>query len=238
MFEARDISVRIGGLKILDRVTVTAEVGGITGVIGPNGAGKTTLFNVVTGLHPPTSGRIRLDGRDITRRSPAKRARAGLARTFQVLQLFDTLTVRENIEMAVHGRDHHGTVDRLLDLVGMTHLADRAAQDLTTGQGRLVELARALATRPKLVLLDEPCSGLDDHETRHLAGLLRTVAAEGPGILLVEHHVPTVMELCDPIHVLDHGRLIAVGPPAQIRRDPSVQAAYLGPQAVTVEAGP
>jgi branched-chain amino acid transport system ATP-binding protein len=232
VFEARDVSLRIGGLKVLDRVTVTAAAGRVTGVIGPNGAGKTSLFNVVTGLMPPTSGRIVLDGRDLTRRSPARRARAGLARTFQVLQLFDTLTVRENVELAARGNHAsvQAVVDELLELVGVADLADRAAQDLTTGQGRLVELARSLATRPKLILLDEPASGLDDHETRHLVRLLRRIAASGTGLVLVEHHVPTVMELCDTIHVLDHGQLIAVGPPGHIRGDPAVQAAYLGPQ--------
>jgi branched-chain amino acid transport system ATP-binding protein len=237
VFEAREVSVRFGGLQVLDRVTVTAPPGAVTGIIGPNGAGKTTLFNVITGLIPPDRGRVVLDGRDLTHRSPARRARAGLARTFQMLQLFATLTVRENVELAAHAHRRvpgHPSVDDLLDLVGVSDLAGRAAQDLTTGQGRLVELARALATRPKVLLLDEPASGLDDHETRHLAALLRAIATGGPGILLVEHHVPTVMELCDTVHVLDYGRLIAVGPPAQVRRDPAVQAAYLGPQEISV----
>lgn len=230
MFEATDVSVRFGGLQVLDRVTVTAAPGAVTGVIGPNGAGKTTLFNVATGLLAPRQGRVLLAGRDLSRASPARRARAGLARTFQALQLFATLTVRENVELAAHRhrRASGPGAGELLDRVGVGELADRPAGELTTGQGRLVELARALATRPRLVLLDEPASGLDDHETRHLAGVVRDIAADGPGVLLVEHHVPTVMELCDTIHVLDHGQLIAVGPPAAIRDDPAVQAAYLG----------
>jgi branched-chain amino acid transport system ATP-binding protein len=235
VFEALDITVRFGGLQVLDHVTVTAADGAVTGVIGPNGAGKTTLFNVITGLTAPSTGRVLLAGRDLTGASPARRARAGLARTFQVLQLFGTLTVRENVELAAHtnrrGRPP-APVDDLLGFVGVADLADLAAQELTTGQGRLVELARALATGPRLVLLDEPASGLDDHETRHLAGLLRAIAREGTGILLVEHHVPTVMELCDTIHVLDYGRHIAAGTPSQIRDDPTVQAAYLGTQEI------
>jgi branched-chain amino acid transport system ATP-binding protein len=233
VFEARDITVRFGGLQVLDHVTVAAAAHAVTGVIGPNGAGKTTLFNVVTGLLEPNSGRVHLDGRDLTGASPAQRARAGLARTFQVLQLFGTLTVRENIELAARSQRRSGPgvdVDGLLERVGAIELAERPAQDLSTGQGRLVELARALATRPSLLLLDEPTSGLDDHETAAFAALLQGVAAEGTAILLVEHHVPTVMELCDLIHVLDYGRHIATGTPAEIRADPAVQAAYLGPQ--------
>jgi branched-chain amino acid transport system ATP-binding protein len=233
VFEAQRISVRFGGLQVLHDVTVTAVPGAVTGVIGPNGAGKTTLFNVITGLQAPARGRLLLDGRDLTGRSPARRARAGLARTFQALQLFATLTVRENVELAArHHRGPAPTVEDLLDFTGLTDLADRPAQDLPTGQGRLVELARALATNPRLLLLDEPASGLDDGETAHMARLLRSVASTGMAVLLVEHHVPTVMELCDTVHVLDYGRLIAVGPPAQVRLDPAVQAAYLGPQGV------
>jgi branched-chain amino acid transport system ATP-binding protein len=231
VFEARDVTVRFGGLQVLDHVTVTAAAGAVTGVIGPNGAGKTTLFNVITGLMAPSSGRVVLAGRDLTRLSPARRARAGLARTFQVLQLFGTLTVRENVELAARtyrAAYAAAVVEYLLDLVGMTEFALVPAQELTTGQGRLVELARALATRPRLLLLDEPASGLDDHETRHLTALLRTIVGDETAILLVEHHVPTVMELCDTIHVLDYGRHIAAGSPAQIRNSPAVQAAYLG----------
>jgi branched-chain amino acid transport system ATP-binding protein len=233
VFEARDITVRFGGVQVLDHVTITADTHAVTGMIGPNGAGKTTMFNVITGLLTPSSGRVLLDGVDLTGASPAHRAHAGLARTFQVLQLFGTLTVRENVELAARSRRRsHGAVDvdGLLARVGASDLADLPAQELTTGQGRLVELARALATRPRMLLLDEPTSGLDDHETGDFAALLRGVAAEGTAILLVEHHVPTVMELCDLIHVLDYGRHIASGPPAAIRADTAVQAAYLGPQ--------
>ena len=233
MFEARDITVRFGGLQVLDHVTIAAASHAVTGVIGPNGAGKTTMFNVITGLLTPATGYIVLDGQDLTNASPADRARAGMARTFQVLQLFGTLTVRENVALAARSRRRsHGPVDvdTLLERVGAAHLAAMPAQDLSTGQGRLVELARALATRPRMLLLDEPTSGLDDHETTNFAQLLRGVAAEGTAILLVEHHVPTVMELCDTIHVLDYGRHIATGTPAEIRGDAAVQAAYLGPQ--------
>jgi branched-chain amino acid transport system ATP-binding protein len=233
VFEARDVTVRFGGVQVLDHITITAAMGTVTGLIGPNGAGKTTMFNVMTGLLAPNTGSVLLDGDDLTAKSPAQRARVGLARTFQVLQLFGTLTVRENVELAARARRRtHGPVDvdGLLSRVGAAELADRAAQDLSTGQGRLVELARALATRPRVLLLDEPASGLDDHETHNFAALLRTVAADGTGILLVEHHVPTVMALCDTIHVLDYGKHIATGTPTEIRSDPAVQAAYLGPQ--------
>jgi branched-chain amino acid transport system ATP-binding protein len=235
VFEARDVTVRFGGVQVLDHITITAAMGAVTGLIGPNGAGKTTMFNVMTGLLAPNTGSVVLDGDDLTGKSPAQRARVGLARTFQVLQLFGTLTVRENVELAARARrrTHPVDVDELLARVGAAHLAERAAQDLSTGQGRLVELARALATRPRVLLLDEPASGLDDHETHSFADLLRAVAADGTGILLVEHHVPTVMALCDTIHVLDYGRHIATGTPAEIRADPAVQAAYLGPQELT-----
>jgi branched-chain amino acid transport system ATP-binding protein len=237
MLEAQNVTVRYGGLVVLDEITITADSGSVTGLIGPNGAGKTTMFNVITGLVSPSAGRVLLDGRDLTSLSPAQRARAGLARTFQVLQLFSTLTVRENVELAARTyRKSYASavVDHLLDLVGAADLADLPAHTLTTGQGRLVELARALATRPQLILLDEPASGLDDHETEHFTSLLRTIAGDGTAILLVEHHVPTVMELCDTIHVLDYGRHIASGPPAEIRTNPAVQAAYLGTQEVVV----
>jgi branched-chain amino acid transport system ATP-binding protein len=236
VLEVEAIRVRFGGQMALDDAALQAPPGQITGLIGPNGAGKTTLFNVITGLAAPTSGRVRLDGVEITGLPPYRRARLGLARTFQQLQLFGTLTVTENIELAARRRGAaerpHEVAVRLLDFLGIAPLAGMYAQNVPTGQARLVELGRALATGPRLLLLDEPASGQDAQETEHFAGLLRAVAADGVGILLVEHDIPLVMEVCSQVHVLDYGRVIAAGSPAEIRRDEAVIAAYLGTEDV------
>ncbi|MBK5289177.1 MAG: ATP-binding cassette domain-containing protein, partial [Acidimicrobiia bacterium] len=173
LLEVADIGVRFGGNIALDGVSLSADPGMVTGLIGPNGAGKTTLFNVITGLQPPTQGRVRLDGRDVGRLSPTKRARRGLARTFQRLELFSLLSVRENIRVAadVHkGWSHDKSnpaqvVEEIIERVGLTGLADERVDSLPTGQCRLVELGRCLATKPKVLLLDEPASGQDESET-------------------------------------------------------------------------
>ena len=236
MLEAEAIRVRFGGQMALDEASLRAPAGEITGLIGPNGAGKTTMFNVITGLAAPDAGRVRLDGTDITGLPPYRRARLGLARTFQQLQLFGTLTVAENIELAARRKGvserPRECAARLLDFLGITPLADVYAQNVPTGQARLVELGRALATSPRLLLLDEPASGQDPRETEHFTTLLRSIAADGLGILLVEHDVPLVMEVCSQIHVLDYGRVIASGTPAQIQADERVIAAYLGTEEV------
>jgi branched-chain amino acid transport system ATP-binding protein len=236
MLEAEAIRVRFGGQMALDDASLTAPPGEITGLIGPNGAGKTTMFNVITGLGTPTSGRVRLDGVDITSLPPYRRARLGLARTFQQLQLFGTLTVAENIELAARRRGAserpRDCADRLLDFLGIAPLAGMYAQDVPTGQARLVELGRALATSPKLLLLDEPASGQDSHETEHFTSLLRSIAADGVGVLLVEHDIPLVMGVCSRISVLDFGRIIATGTPEEIQGDANVIAAYLGTEEV------
>jgi len=236
LLEITEVSVRFGGVLALNDVSLGADPGLITGLIGPNGAGKTTLFNVVTGLQRPTRGTVLLDGETITELPPYKRARRGLARTFQRLELFGTLTVRENVEVAASiARSWVGekvtrevAADRLVEKVGLSAVADVRADALPTGQGRLVELARSLATQPRVLLLDEPASGQDVAETEHFAELLRDLAREGMAIVLVEHDMSLVMSVCDYIHVLDFGSLLAAGTPAEIRSDPAVLAAYLG----------
>jgi branched-chain amino acid transport system ATP-binding protein len=231
--EVRDVRVRFGGRLALDDVSMTAEPGTVTGLIGPNGAGKTTLFNVVGGLQVPERGRVLLGDDDLTTLAPFKRARRGLARTFQRLELFGLLDVRTNVALAadVAGRaDPEGIAGALLDRLGLADLAGVRADRLPTGHARRVELARALATGPRVLLLDEPASGQDEAETRAFGALLREIAAEGVAVVLVEHDVSLVMEVCATIHVLDLGRIIARGTPDEVRADAAVLSAYLGTQ--------
>jgi len=233
MLEVDGVTVRFGGHLALNDVSLTAPAGAVTGLIGPNGAGKTTLFNVITGLGGANGGgRVLLDGTDISRLSPHRRARLGMSRTYQQLQLFGTLTVAENIELASKrtraGERPAAAAARLLRLLGIEHLAEVRAHNVPTGQARLIELGRALATQPQLLLLDEPASGQDPQETAHFEVLVRRIAEDGTGVLLVEHDIPLVMGLCSQIHVLDFGSLIATGTPEQVRADPAVIAAYLG----------
>jgi branched-chain amino acid transport system ATP-binding protein len=223
-------------VNALSGVHLEADEGCITGLIGPNGAGKTTLFNVISGLQAPTRGRVHLDGRDITRLAVHQRARRGLARTFQRLEVFGSLTVWDNVKVAVEMRrrftrkrvDADRATAELLELAGIAHLAGRRADTLSTGQARLTELARALASKPRLLLLDEPGSGLDSTESEGFGQLLVNLASEGLGVLMVEHDMDLVMKVCSRIHVLDFGKKIAEGGPDEIRRNPQVQAAYLG----------
>jgi len=229
--EVRDITVQFGGRLALDRVSLRAEPGCITGLIGPNGAGKTTLFNVICGLQAPSEGSVHIADDDVTRSAPFKRARRGLGRTFQRLELFGLLTVRENVELAtrVGGRaDRDGIADELLDQLAIRDLADERADRLSTGKARLVELARALATRPKVLLLDEPASGQDETETAAFAAVLHEVAETDVAVVLIEHDIQLVMSVCAQIHVLDLGHVLAVGTAAEIQRDEAVLAAYLG----------
>jgi branched-chain amino acid transport system ATP-binding protein len=236
LLEVDAATVRFGGNVALDAVDLAAEPGVVTGLIGPNGAGKTTLFNVITGLLPPNQGRIRLAGKDVTRLSPTRRARRGLARTFQRLELFSLLSVRENIRVAAdvrkgwsHDKDDPAeVVERIIERVGLERVADARVDALPTGQCRLVELGRCLATKPQVLLLDEPASGQDESETIEFARLLRALAADGVAVVLVEHDVALVMEVCSTVHVLDFGRIIASGTPAEIQADEAVLAAYLG----------
>jgi branched-chain amino acid transport system ATP-binding protein len=234
--EVRDVTVRFGGNVALDQVSLSAEPGCVTGLIGPNGAGKTTLFNVITGLLGPNSGRVELGGSDVTNLNPTKRARRGLARTFQRLELFSLLTVRENIRVAADirkgwSRDKSNpaeVVERIIERVGLQAIAEERVDSLPTGQCRLVELGRSLATKPKVLLLDEPASGQDETETEQFAALLRELADEGMVVVLVEHDVQLVMKICRTVHVLDFGQIIAVGTPADIQTNEAVLAAYLG----------
>ena len=231
LLEVRGVMVRFGGVMAVGGVDLDAEVGQVTGLIGPNGAGKTTLFNVISGMQEPTAGNVLVSGVDITGEAPHKRAKRGLARTFQRLELFWSLTVRDNVRVAAELAavpDVDGTVDSLLDKVGVSELANSVAGDLPTGSARLVEIARALATMPRLLLLDEPASGLDDSETERLGSLLRELSSDGLGVLLVEHDMDLVMHVCDRIHVLDLGNIISVGTPSEVQHDEAVLRAYLG----------
>jgi branched-chain amino acid transport system ATP-binding protein len=255
------VAVRFGGVSALNETSLSVPSGTVTGLIGPNGAGKTTLFNVISGLQAPERGTVHLFDTDITGMKPHLRARLGLARTFQRLELFGTLTAGENVQVglestakwwerdrlrgmvprrrpAPEGRGGDGSrpaeatgadrCDRLLAGVGLAGLGQRQSAAMSTGLARMVELARALAIGPKLLLLDEPGSGLDESESAALGDLLSELAAGGMAVLLVEHDMELVMRVCDHVYVLDFGDIIAAGPPDAIRRDPMVQAAYLG----------
>jgi len=247
---AQGVVVKFGGLVALGGVGVEAPVGRITGLIGPNGAGKTTLFNVCCGFQKPDEGTVLLDGREVTAQSPARRARLGLGRTFQRMELFGSLTVRENIELAAEAAhigddpltqlglaggsrkiraEVRAVADELLDVTGLLPLADRLAGEISTGQGRLVELARALARGPRTLLLDEPSSGLDAAESEQFGELLtRLVRHRDLGILMVEHDMSLVLTICDWIYVIDFGRPLMSGTPAEVRNSAEVRAAYLG----------
>ena len=256
LLELRDVVVRFGGNVAVDRASMAIQPGRITGVIGPNGAGKTTTFNVITGLQRPTSGLVLWDGRDISRLSAHKRARLGMGRTFQRLELFGSLSVAENVLLACELCRRQGGDSRppavavpnggdrpraaqetaaLLEHLGLGDLAATRAEELPTGLARLVELARALATRPRLLLLDEPASGLDEGESERFAALLEELAGSGLGVLLVEHDVPLVMRLAAEVYVLDLGKVLAHGTAAEVQADQAVIDAYLGAEPVAGE---
>lgn len=237
LLEIDDVVVQFGGITAVDRTSFAAEPGVITGLIGPNGAGKTTLFNVITGLQPPTRGDVYFKGKKVTSAVPDKRAKMGMGRTFQRLEAFGSLTVRENVmaarEILAGPRAWLRTrpdpvVDEIIETVGLQGYVDVRADLVPTGVARLVELARALAIEPDLLLLDEPSSGLDEAETEAFGSLLKDLAAAGTAILMVEHDMDLVFGVCDYVNVLEFGRIIASGTPAEIRADKTVQAAYLG----------
>ena len=237
LLEVEKVSVSFGGVRAVREVDLDVEAGQATGLIGPNGAGKTTLFNAICGLQALDRGRVLLDGQDITRVKPHRRARLGIARTFQRLEVFGSMSTRDNIRVAadVHRRWAASTAtspeartEELLDRVGLRAVAADRVDSLPTGLARMVEVGRALASEPKVLLLDEPSSGLSEDETDSFADLLEALVADGLAVLLVEHDVELVMRVCARIHVLDFGEVIAVGTPAEVQRDALVQAAYLG----------
>jgi branched-chain amino acid transport system ATP-binding protein len=242
------ITRRFGGLIAVDGVDLAVAKGGVTAVIGPNGAGKTTLFNIISGFQAPNAGRIVFDGTDITGHPPEAIAAAGVVRTFQLVQLFQNLSVLENVKVGSHlhttgglwsavlrlprmraaERALEARARELLAFVGLDAAADEEANALAYGQQRLLEIARSLAAGPRLLLLDEPAAGLSVEETRRLAAAIRTIAERGTTVLLIEHDMKLVMNTADTVAVLDFGRKIAEGPPERVREDAAVIAAYLG----------
>jgi branched-chain amino acid transport system ATP-binding protein len=247
LLEATDVAKRFGGITALESVSLSVRTGEAVGLVGPNGAGKTTLFNCLLGLLRPESGRIVFDGRDLIGLPVHRRARLGIGRTFQRMELFSGMTVREHLLVAERVRrgtgrlwkdllnrgapaaEEEAEADEVLALVGLTPVADRAIESLTLGHGRLVELGRALMTRPRLLLLDEPSSGLDQAESLALARVLDTVRQErGTAILLVEHDLAMVERVVERLYVLDFGRVLASGGRDEVLADASVRKAYLG----------
>ncbi len=248
VLELESISVRFGGHLAVSDCSLRVEGGRVSGLIGPNGAGKTTTFNAICGVVQPSSGAVLLDGRSISGLGTHKRARLGIGRTFQRLEVFASLTVRENIQVGLEIRRSwsrrkaalplfladggdpapDAEIDLILERLDLGPLADDLVGSLPTGHARLVELGRALAARPSVLLLDEPASGLDDNETEAFGDLLVKLASNGLGILLVEHDVALVMRVCEHLSVLDFGQVIAAGTPSDVRSNEAVLAAYLG----------
>ena len=234
------ISVMFGGHIAVNKVSLQIPRGSVTGLIGPNGAGKTTLFNVVSGLLKPVKGSIYFDEKRITELPPFKRARIGLGRTFQRLELFNSLSVYDNIRVSVEIKmqwsgittssvfDITEELERVIEITGLDKVRNRMVSEIPTGQARLVELARSLTLSPKLLLLDEPASGLNEEETNHLGSVIRKLPEAGISIFLVEHDMSLVMSTCDLVHVLDFGSLIAQGTPEEIQEHEAVLEAYLG----------
>lgn len=243
-----NLTKQFGGLTAVDSVSCDIPERGVTAIIGPNGAGKTTLFNMISGFHLPSGGRVTFDGRDITGAKPEDVAALGLVRTFQLVQLFPDLPAIENVKVGRHlrtkggvlsaifrprwAREQEAALDEtalaLLDRVGLSSQADQQASVLPYGQQRLLEIARGLAADPKLLLLDEPAAGLNSDESAKLSALIRTIAGGGTKVVLIEHDMNLVMNTADFIVVLDFGKKIAEGTPAEIRTNPAVLTAYLG----------
>jgi branched-chain amino acid transport system ATP-binding protein len=250
VLEAKGISVRFGGLLAVDDVDLEVGEGRLVGLIGPNGAGKTTFIDAISGF-VRCGGRVELDGQELTRLPPHARARRGLARTWQSVELFDDLSVRENLLVASHrpsvGRTlkeivsvpDEGTaeIDSALELLGLTAVADELPSELSQGQRKLVGIARALVANPRLLCLDEPAAGLDTEESAELGRRLRGLADAGQALLLVDHDMGLVLGICDEVVVLEFGQVIARGTPETVRRDQKVIAAYLGGAAALAAAG-
>jgi branched-chain amino acid transport system ATP-binding protein len=250
--EATGVTKRFGGLTAVDDVSITVDPGSVTALIGPNGAGKTTLFQCLTGRERPDAGMVRLGDRDITGLHPDARARLGVGRTFQRLAVFPSMTVADNLRVGAENRPRLGgvlrvgallvgmlgfpveddaadnvQVEEVLDLLGLHDVRDAPAGTLSTGTLRLVELGRALCNDPRVLLLDEPASGLDTGETEELQRVLRTIAAGGLGVLLVEHDVDLVFDVADIVYAMAEGQVLTSGQPDDVRRHPAVLAAYL-----------
>ena len=242
-FRAAAVSRSFDGVHALDCVTLELHSHEVVGLIGPNGAGKSTLVNVMTGFDFPTAGAVELEGQDITRWSPHRRGRAGLARTFQHSHSFRGLSVRENVEVAALGvgrkpREARARTSELLGILGLADQADAPAGALAHGDERRLGVARALVTEPKFVLLDEPAAGLPEAEVPEFAALIRVVRDEhSAGVLLIDHNMTLIMAVCDRIHVLDQGATLAEGTPDEIRANLDVAAAYLGESAIRADAG-
>jgi branched-chain amino acid transport system ATP-binding protein len=232
------VSRSFEGVHALRDVTLELGRAEVVGLIGPNGAGKSTLVNVLTGFDRPTAGTVELEGRDVTRWHASRRGRAGLARTFQHSHAFRSLSARENVEVAALGvgaspREARRRAAELLDLIGLVRNADAPAHTLAQGDERRLGVARALATNPRFVLLDEPAAGLPETEVSDFATAVRVVREEhDAGVLLIDHNMALIMEICDRIHVLDQGRTLAEGTPDEVRGNLDVAAAYLGESAV------
>ena len=244
LLRVEEVSVSFGGVSALTDVDLTLESGSVTGLIGPNGAGKTTLFKVVSGLQAPDSGRVVFDGRDITSLKPYQRARLGIGRTFQRLEIFGSLTVRDNIRVSAEilkdwKRDAPpplAVADEIIDRLGLAHVARVRADELPTGMAHLVELGRALAGRPRLLLLDEPSSGMGPEEAHALGERLLELRKElSLTMLMIEHHVPLVVGVCDYVYVLNFGQILTQGKPRAVQQHPEVIRAYLGGEAEVVE---
>ena len=236
------VSKRFGGLLAVSDASLDVEQGSITGLIGPNGAGKTTLFAIVSGFERPTSGRVRFSGADITGRAPHLLAREGIARTFQIVQPFAGLSVRENIAVGAFLRnrkraDALAAAEEVAKRVGLDRDLDKPAASLTVAGRKRVELAKTLATAPRLLLLDEVLAGLNPSEVRDIVPVVRAIRDGGVTVLMIEHVMQAVMNLCDTVHVLAQGRIIAAGTPAQVVSDPAVVEAYLGHGAAARLAG-